>query len=74
MKCYNDLDIFAIFVEILYRLHKGHITEFIRKVHLAYFMFLLETKIRPGYHTKFVHCALKLSQNSLEANQNLEYQ
>ena len=52
---------FAIFVEILYCFQKVRTLQNLsEKCTWFTLRFLLENKIRPGHHTKFVHCALKL--------------
>lgn len=62
---------FAIFLENLYCLYKGRALQDIsEKCTWPTLRFLFEIKIRPGHHTKFVDCALKLSENDLKANQN----
>ena len=59
------------FGEILYCFYKGRtLQDLSRKCTWLTLRFLLRTKIRPGHHTKFVHCALKLSKNGRKANQN----
>ena len=49
---------------------RKNITEFIRKVYLSYFKVPRGDKDKTWHHTKFVYCALKLSENGLKANQN----
>ena len=74
-KCCNHPDTLnyncAIIVEILSCLHKGRTLQNLSETCAWLTLrFLLEIKMRPGHHTKFVRCALKLSENGLKVNQN----